>query len=1192
MGYAQTRKKYGYPDTLSDRDVVLQTRARPEFAHVTDEDFASGIDQYEGGAGASQPSAPGMPRQGQSAASAPATPMTPMQGLGVLAKAGGQEFADFGRAAVEAPVMFAKSLINIPKGLYYNPIKQIAQGNRPATPEEEAETRSGLGGLVGTMIPGPLGKVLGKTPLPGRAVSALAGAGAGLADAGISSGGNPTQTAAGGSVAALLGALLHRPAGLPQGIANEPNPVWSAGLENDVPTSQRIGGGIPSRQKAALAKKASALEGLYGGAHEAEAAQPPAPIGPRSPRTLPLKDAMGELMAKIKAMEDGDLKVELMPTEDALHIVSVEGSNPIKSGRAMMRAVKLADEYGVPLSGEDRPLAGGQVSNLDLRALYEKAGGKPVSPGSPYMRREPKGGSGGFARAYPKEFEAVLRGEMEPGEAIHKATGQGVLIDEDTLDMMRRQLEKEVAQAGGTPSPPQMGGFPGTAMPQGVKPSKMAAPKTRALQGLYGATPPKPPRGGTLPAPVPPLPNNLTSKVARGPLGPLISSVTDRMRAMGAPGQAIDDMIEQVARAQQREPGRYLQPFDQALHAVTGKKGSLSPAHRSMLLGALQRKVNPQTLPPELLPLYKQMKFYFGGTVGRATQVGAMVNKGGKRIPFAQAAINDYFPHRAVKLSDMKGNTDARTAMAQNLMDEGHAQTPADAIKLIDDYALLLESKGKRGGQLAMGVLSKLNPNKTPAELSRALFNAKPPIRRPASGLEHSREINNPFYEARPEVAFPAHVQETERALAEIQHYGQDAKKLTDQVKLLSGEHQPEAEHLIRTATESHEPWDPRIAEPLSLLRKAQLSLFTPITTVKNLGQRQNNLLTSDLPSFLKKGVIPTKSSAVLGARSGARAEGAHETLAQALGDSPGVMAKWLKGIGFTQAERGNRNTGAATGLDEAAKYAKRLGKNPNDPLARYRLEREGIDPNQVTGGTLTQRQEDMAALQRSNKAQFRTHPKDLPDWFTSNPATRTAALFKSFDYQQTRLVLDETLGRLSSGKPGDKARGARNLGLILTTYPVIGEGINDIYSVILRKESPAHVAQRTKEWAEDTKAVLSGGMSPLAYANKYKARYGQDMISGSAPGVGGSLVQAMDYGKGDKGATLMREAAGPAISRPYEAIQLGKDVLTQKDKKGKEKPMTPAQSREAMRLMFGGVGSVAAPWLYPPPNAAGKNQN
>ena len=76
MGYAKTRKKYGYPDSLSDQDVVLQTRARPEFSHVTNEDFASGLDQYEGLAGASQ-----SPVKGTPASSAPAMRLPALPGV-------------------------------------------------------------------------------------------------------------------------------------------------------------------------------------------------------------------------------------------------------------------------------------------------------------------------------------------------------------------------------------------------------------------------------------------------------------------------------------------------------------------------------------------------------------------------------------------------------------------------------------------------------------------------------------------------------------------------------------------------------------------------------------------------------------------------------------------------------------------------------------------------------------------------------------------------------------------------------------------------------------------------------------------------------------------------------------------------------------------------------------------------------
>lgn len=726
---------------------------------------------------------------------------------------------------------------------------------------------------------------------------------------------------------------------------------------------------------------------------------------------------------------------------------------------------------------------------------------------------------------------------------------------------------------------------------QEAPPKGLGFQKQRALEGLYGRG--KPPRVLRVPFETTAsadLPMNLKSQVARSPLGPVVSSVTDRMRAMGPVGQAMDDMIEQVARQSQEEPGNHLQPFDEALHAVTGRKGKLAPEARRSLLAAFQGRLDPQKLAPNLQPLYQQAKDYFKGTVQRGTKLGATVQRGEKRVPLAQAQIEHYFPQRAVTVDALKGDSDLRAAIAHNLEDQGLAKTPQEAQAILDDHIAFVESKGKRGGQLAIGAMKGLNPEMSPAQLKNALLYSKPPLRMPGGSLEFSRTVNSPFYDPRPETVFPQHVVDTERALAEIEHYGQDASKLTGKMLELPSEHQQEMQHLVRTATESHAPWDPRLTGFLGKLRTAQLGLFTPQTSVKNLSQRANNLLTSDVSSFAKRGMLAGKGAAKIGARSGARAEGAHETLAQALGTKSGAGERWLNLIGFTQAERGNRNTGAATGLDEAQKYAARLGKNPNDALAQSRLAREGINPQEVQGGALTRQQENRAALARSNKAQFRSHPKDLPDWFTSNPVTRTAALFKGFDYQQTRLMLDETLGRIASHAPGDKARGLRNLGIVATVYPVIGEGVNDIYGVISRKETPAHVAQRTKEFIHDTGQVVSGEMNPVDYAAKYKARYGADLLAGSAPGAGGVLATTLQYGKGDKGGGLVKQAVGPAISRPAEAVQLAHDALTQKKASGEDKPMTPAQRREALRLILGGAGSTAGSWLYPDTHSAGNH--
>lgn len=763
-----------------------------------------------------------------------------------------------------------------------------------------------------------------------------------------------------------------------------------------------------------------------------------------------------------------------------------------------------------------------------------------------------------FFNAFPDLYAQVKAGKLDPAEAIHKGLGMGVITD----PAIHEQLTKDLAAHAGVSVP----------KPDVIPPVREGALARMHDLSTTGVTP----KGGGSAlediAPDRPMLQNPASKLARSPLGPLLSSVTDRTRALGPEGVAIDDMIEKVVKQSQREPGQYLQPFDEALHKIAGRKGKLPEDARSILRAALQGKIKPESVPENLRPLYDQMKAYFSATPARATEIGALKKQGGKMVPFAQDLPEHYFPQRPVTVDEIVKDADLRSSMERNLQEMGLAKSPGEASAILQDHIDFVKSKGKKGGQLAIRAMTGLNPEASPGALRHAVLNSRPPLREPASGLEHAREINSPFFDPRPEVVFGKHVVDTERGMAEIQHYGQDASNLTAQVAKLPTEDQRLAKHLIRTATESHEPGDPKLVKALAGLRNLQLSLFTPVTSIKNLSQRNNTLLTSDAGEFLKHGIVPTPEAKKIGALSGARAEGAHETLAQALGSQPGKMATWLKWIGFTPVERGNRDTAALTGLSEAMKNAKRQGV------------------------TLTPTEQSQAALDRSNKAQFRSHPKDLPDWFTSHPITRTAALFKSFDYQQTRLILDETVGRLTSKDPANVKRGIRNLGIVATVYPLVGEGINDIYSMVFRRESPQHVAQRTKEWIDDTAAVASGRMNPLEYANKYKSRYGADMVAGSAPGVGGSLLTAMQYGEGDKGGSLLRQSVGPAISRPYEAGQLLWDLGARQGKpkvqSGELPRVTGGQGREALRLGLGGVGSLIAPYLIPPSNAAGEGDS
>jgi hypothetical protein len=668
--------------------------------------------------------------------------------------------------------------------------------------------------------------------------------------------------------------------------------------------------------------------------------------------------------------------------------------------------------------------------------------------------------------------------------------------------------------------------------------------------------------------------------IARSGIGPLVSDVKTRLSGLGPQGHEIRNKIEAAVQQSQSEPGQYLEPFSAALQDITKGTGShaLTNDQRSALLGVLERQQNPGTVPENLLPVAQQMGEYFGGTGQRATGLGVTVE--GK--PFKP--LPDYFPHHAPTVDELSKSTDLQAAMARNLQDLGVAKSPEEADALVQDQLKFVKSQGKHGGQLATRAIAAMNPDASPEALRNALLNPKPKLRQPGSSLEFSRTINSPFYDPRPDVVFPRHVVETEKALAEIQHYGQDASKLTGLWQALPPEKHREAEWLIRTATESHEAVDPRFTKALGALRNLQLSAFSPGTTYKNVTQRANNLLTSDVPEFAAHGMVPTKAAEKTAARSGALAEGAHENLAQALGNEPGVMGKYLKTIGFTPVERGNRRTASETGIKEAQKYAARLAKNPNDRVAAYRLARAGV-PGAT--GALTDQQGRLAALNRSNLAQFRSHPLDLPDWFTSHPLGRTLSLFKGFDYQQTKLVLDETLGRLGSGQPGDVARGVRNLAIVAAVYPAIGETVNDVYGLLFNREKPKETAARTKAFIEDVARTASGKMTPPQFAKKYVGRYGEDMLAGAAPGTGGALVQAAQFGKGDRGGSIAKYLAGPVVSRTAEAGQLASDLggkLAAKGGGGKPKKteMTPAEKRQILRLTLGGMGSLAGAWMYP----------
>lgn len=85
-----------------------------------------------------------------------------------------------------------------------------------------------------------------------------------------------------------------------------------------------------------------------------------------------------------------------------------------------------------------------------------------------------------------------------------------------------------------------------------------------------------------------------------------------------------------------------------------------------------------------------------------------------------------------------------------------------------------------------------------------------------------------------------------------------------------------------------------------------------------------------------------------------------------------------------------------------------------------------------------------------SKETQFGANPLEQPWWANTEFGT-IFWQFKTFIYQQTRLLANATIGELQAGNPG---RAARNFGILATMYPMSGTTIGAIKNIITGKEN------------------------------------------------------------------------------------------------------------------------------------------
>lgn len=485
-----------------------------------------------------------------------------------------------------------------------------------------------------------------------------------------------------------------------------------------------------------------------------------------------------------------------------------------------------------------------------------------------------------------------------------------------------------------------------------------------------------------------------------------------------------------LPRLQKKNPGELFNVTD----ALEGKKsiGSLTPQGR------------------KLYDFFSQLR---QETAQKAKETSLKIKtRYGNDLDFVER--KRYIPHQIPDNAQLIKGTVRKDVMT-NLIRRGFAKDPKDASLQIDKFVEFRETGGSANRDYFAKKLVDSGQAKTLSEAKGKItrfFKASRQQR--SSNLEKAREIDLPFYDPNPLRYIPKYLESTQQRLASAEILGANFEKadsLLGQIK--NPDSQKIARELIKVARGANEPGSITANKALQTGRKLSTFKLNPLSTITNLGQSANSLLASSTGSFIKGSLKSlTKSGRNNAIESGALSESVLRGVQNAAASEGKLVGRYIKGIGFSGAEKVLRTVAANTGIEWAKKMSKRIMKNPGDKFATKELRLLEIDPIKILnqGGKLVKDDMLRAAKTFTGKTQFLSRPTDLPRFFTSSELGKSMMQFKSFSYQQARFLAEKTVGELKTGNPG---RFARNLAVLATVYPMTGEVIADVRALIQGKE-------------------------------------------------------------------------------------------------------------------------------------------
>lgn len=613
-----------------------------------------------------------------------------------------------------------------------------------------------------------------------------------------------------------------------------------------------------------------------------------------------------------------------------------------------------------------------------------------------------------------------------------------------------------------------------------------------------------------------------------------ISSIGARLKQFGDDGVEIAEKFLGIDTKALRRTGDFM--------GSAMEKGmfNLSKEESYQLIDALEGRLKLDELSPSVRASFNVADDLRKKIAQEAEELKLSVrSKAGTSAPFK--ARENYYPHIAISADDIVDKNQIFEDSINNSLRLNLFPNREEAIKVAESYAQFIEQNG-RGGEFWVNWLVSSGQAKTKDEARGMTLRFFQKSRLPQYGfLERAREFNFPFYDPDPRRVLPKYALGALKRLSTVEAFGtrgQELNKLIGRIRRVQGpEAGQEVTALVKALTESikSSPKAERVSMVLRALQVPKLA-FSQIT---NLGQGLTNTsLASTLPTAIRGYFAAFTDKGFLTAlKTGSTLESIINEVSSRAGAENAFSTKFLKYVGFSASERLNRTAAANTGAIYASDTARKLITSGGKQVFKDRLKELGVDAEAILQKGIISPEEVLTAAKNFvDKTQFRSRPIDLPA-FVQSPYGKLVFQFKNFAFNQTKFLKNELKKEAASGNWG---RFTRDLIILGTVFPMTGEVLADVRSLITGSKRPTNAFDRY--------------LDDLSYAGGF--------------GLLGDLVKSASLG------TLSDVVLGPAVSQGVKNTE----ILTKAVKNGKL-----SNSDKRFLINQFGITSPIGNRLYPP---------